>query len=63
VGGATLFRLAAHPDAPRRFARLAAQGVLTRVFAERPNWLRFGLAGDEPAWARLASALESFNGD
>lgn len=63
AGGTQLFRLVAHAHAPRWHAHLAAHGVLTRAFAERPTWLRFGLPGGEEAWARLALALESFNGD
>ncbi|MDB5457343.1 MAG: threonine-phosphate decarboxylase [Caulobacter sp.] len=57
VGGTSLFRLAAAPDAAERFARLAAAGVLTRPFDYAPTWLRFGLpeAGD---WARVRAALE-----
>ncbi len=60
VGGTSLFRLAAHSQTLRFFRQLAAQGVLTRPFAERPDWLRFGLPGDETAWARLARALASY---
>lgn len=62
VGGTNLFRLAAHPQASRRFAHFAACGVLTRSFAEKPHWLRFGLPGGDAAWARLAAALESVDG-
>ncbi len=62
VGGTNLFRLAAHSQASRRFAHFAACGVLTRSFAEKPHWLRFGLPGGEAAWARLAAALESVDG-
>ena len=58
VGGAALFRLARHADAGAWFHTLCAQGVLTRNFAERPEWLRFGLPGDEAAWRRLETALE-----
>ncbi len=58
VGGAALFRLARHVDASAWFHMLCAQGVLTRDFAERPEWLRFGLPGDEAAWRRLETALE-----
>ncbi len=63
MGGTTLFRLAAHPQSSRCFAHLAARGILTRTFAEKSDWLRFGLPPNEPAWARLAAALESVNGD
>ncbi|MGJ0425432.1 threonine-phosphate decarboxylase CobD [Methylocystis sp.] len=62
VGGTTLFRLAARSHASRCFAYLAARGILTRGFAERPDWLRFGLPPNESAWARLAAALESVDG-
>ncbi|PPC97181.1 MAG: threonine-phosphate decarboxylase, partial [Methylocystis sp.] len=63
MGGTTLFRLAANPQASRWSARLAARGILTRTFAEKSDWLRFGLPPNEPAWARLAAALESVDGD
>lgn len=59
VGGAALFRLAHHPDARQRFLTLCSHGVLTRDFAERADWLRFGLPGDETAWRRLETALET----
>lgn len=62
LGGTSLFRLAAHPQASRRFTALAARGLLTRAFAERPEWLRLGLPRDESAWARLAAALEGVDG-
>lgn len=57
LGGTSLFRLTRSPDARDRFRKLAAQGVLTRPFADEPTWLRFGLPGAR-AWARLKSALE-----
>ncbi|MGJ0507242.1 MAG: threonine-phosphate decarboxylase CobD [Methylocystis sp.] len=59
VGGTPLFRLAAQPDAARRFVSLCERGVLARAFPERPDWLRFGLPADEAAWGRLAAALEA----
>jgi len=62
LGGTTLFRLTAHPQASRWFAHLAARGILTRNFAERPDWIRFGLPRSEAVWVRLAAALESVNG-
>ncbi|RNJ51559.1 threonine-phosphate decarboxylase CobD [Methylocystis hirsuta] len=62
VGGTTLFRLAARSHASRWFAHLAARGIWTRGFADRPDWLRFGLPPNESAWARLAAALESVDG-
>ncbi len=62
VGGTTLFRLASHRQTARWFTSLAARGVLTRAFAERPDWLRFGLPGSDAAWSRLVEALESIDG-
>ena len=62
LGGTTLFRLARHDRAAERFARLCTCGVLTRAFAERPEWLRFGLPGAEADWRRLSRALEIDDG-
>ncbi len=62
AGGTTLFRLASHSQAARWFTSLASRGVLTRAFAEKPDWLRFGLPGNEAAWSRLAEALERVDG-
>ncbi|TXT43989.1 MAG: L-threonine-O-3-phosphate decarboxylase [Methylocystaceae bacterium] len=62
VGGTTLFRLAAHPQAARWFTLFAARGILTRAFAGKSDWLRFGLPPSESAWGRLAAALESVDG-
>jgi cobalamin biosynthesis protein CobC len=57
VGGTRLFRLAAKVDARAMFERLLAAGILARPFAQAPDWLRFGIPGDESAWRRLAGAL------
>jgi cobalamin biosynthetic protein CobC len=57
VGGTRLFRLAAHANARAAFERLLVAGILTRPFAEAPDWLRFGIPSDENAWERLATAL------
>lgn len=57
VGGTSLFRLAAAPDASRRFIGLARRGVLTRPFPDQPTWLRFGLPKPKD-WPRLKAALE-----
>lgn len=59
VGGTSLFRLVAAPDAERRFMMLAGLGVLVRPFSDHPTWLRFGLPKPKD-WPRLAAALESF---
>ena len=57
IGGTRLFRLAAHADARTAFERLLAAGILARPFAGAPDWVRFGMPGDESAWERLATAL------
>ncbi len=57
VGGASLFRLAEHDDAAIWFERLCRAGILTRRFAERDDWLRFGLPAEPGDWERLALAL------
>ena len=57
VGGTPLFRLYDAGDAHAAQARLAAAQIWSRVFTERPGWLRLGLPGDETEWARLAAAL------
>ena len=57
LSGTSLFRLAATPDAARRFTDLAQRGVLTRPFPDQPTWLRFGLPKPKD-WPRLQSALE-----
>jgi len=57
-GRCPLFRLIDDPRAPALHAGLAARAILTRAFAERPHWLRFGLPGDDADWTRLALALQ-----
>ncbi|MBT9473922.1 MAG: threonine-phosphate decarboxylase CobD [Pseudomonadota bacterium] len=57
LGGTSLFRLAATPDAAHRFIDLARGGVLTRPFPDQPTWLRFGLPKPKD-WPRLQAALE-----
>ena len=58
VGGTLLFRLARRADARAAFAKLCAQGVLTRPFRAEPEWLRLGLPRPEDR-ARVAAALGS----
>jgi cobalamin biosynthesis protein CobC len=57
VGGTPLFRLFDTGDAVAAQAKLAAARIWSRVFNDRPGWLRLGLPGDETEWARLAAAL------
>ncbi|MBC7801317.1 MAG: threonine-phosphate decarboxylase [Gemmatimonadaceae bacterium] len=55
VGGTRLFRLARSPDAPAIARRLSGAGILVRPFADRPDWLRFGIPAG--GWDRLSAAL------
>lgn len=57
VGGTSLFRLAAHPDAPALYERLGRAGILVRSFPFRRDVLRFGLPPDAEGLARLAQTL------
>jgi cobalamin biosynthetic protein CobC len=56
VGGTDLFALVQHKEARQVHAALAWQGVWTRVFAERPDWIRFGLPSEE-AFPRFERAI------
>jgi len=56
LGGTALFRLVEAPDAHALFRRLAAAGVLCRLFDD-PHRLRFGLPGRAQDFRRLAAAL------
>ena len=57
IGGTPLFRLARHDETQKIFRRLCEAGVLTRPFAARPDWLRFGIPQGDADFARLAAAL------
>jgi cobalamin biosynthetic protein CobC len=57
VGGTPLFRLYETGDARAAQAQLARGQIWSRVFEQRPGWLRLGLPGNETEWARLAAAL------
>ena len=57
VGGTDLFRLVRCDDAHSVFLRLGRSGILVREFPYRPDWLRFGLPGNDVAFDRLEKAL------
>jgi cobalamin biosynthetic protein CobC len=59
LGGTDLFRLIRCDDAASLHAHLGARGILTRIFGDEPGWIRFGLPGDDTAFARLTQALAS----
>jgi cobalamin biosynthetic protein CobC len=62
LGGTSLFRLVRVPAADHLFHHLGHAGILVRRFPEHAAWLRIGLPGSEPAWARLRTALTEFSG-
>jgi cobalamin biosynthetic protein CobC len=57
VGGTPLFRLYETGDAELAQERLARAYIWSRVFPHPQGWLRLGLPGSEPEWARLSAAL------
>ena len=57
IGGTPLFRLYETGDADAAQSRLARGQIWSRVFEQRPGWLRLGLPGNEREWARLATVL------
>jgi len=58
IGGTDLFRLAAFENAQVVRDHLAARHrILCRIFPYSKTWVRFGLPGHPPDWARLATAL------
>lgn len=58
-GDCPLFRLVETPLAQRLFSDLAGAHILTRAFADHPQLLRFGLPGDDAAFARLDAQLSA----
>lgn len=60
VGGTSLYRLTRSANAQRLFEHLGRAGILVRRFDEQPDWLRWGLPGDENAWRRLNEAIARF---
>lgn len=57
AGGTALFRLYHTACAPTAQTQLARAHIWSRLFPWHPTWLRLGLPGTEPEWARLAAAL------
>src|SRR5208337_3316748 len=57
LGGTPLFRLTRHEEAAEIFERLGAGGLLTRPFAAKPDWLRFGIPHRDADFHRLSNIL------
>lgn len=57
LGGTPLFRLYETGDARAAQDRLARGRIWSRVFPDRPGWLRLGLPGGEAEWVRLSASL------
>jgi cobalamin biosynthetic protein CobC len=58
VGGTVLFRTYETGDALAAQERLAVARIWTRAFPYSAGWLRLGLPGSEPDWARLEAVLK-----
>ena len=56
-GASPLFRLVRAENAGALFDRLARHHILTRPFANRSDWLRFGVPANEAQMQRVARAL------
>jgi len=59
LGGTDLFRLVRHEEAGAVCGHLGGKGILVRTFDYAPEWLRFGLPGDDIGFERLSKALAS----
>ncbi|MGY4427311.1 hypothetical protein ACVWY2_009760 [Bradyrhizobium sp. JR6.1] len=57
LGGTSLFRLYETGDALAAQDKLARGQIWSRVFQQKPGWLRLGLPGSEAEWSRLAAVL------
>ena len=57
IGGTPLFRLYEAGDGAGAQERLARAQIWSRVFKDRPSWLRLGLPGNETEWQRLGAVL------
>jgi len=58
IGGTSLFRTYATPDAKTTQAALAWQKVWSRVFPYSDTWIRLGLP-DQAHWTQLETAIET----
>ncbi len=60
VGATSLFQLVSHRRATSLFEHLASAGILSRPFANRADWLRIGLTGNDADFSRLHIALKNW---
>jgi cobalamin biosynthetic protein CobC len=60
LGGTSLFHLVRVPGANKLFRHLGRAGIVVRIFPDHPDWVRFGLPANKPAWRRLQGALAAF---
>lgn len=58
TGQASLFTLIQTHNAETFWTHLCEHGIVSRIFAERPDTLRLGLPANEEAWTRLETAIE-----
>jgi cobalamin biosynthetic protein CobC len=63
IGGTDLYCLGGHNQASKVFHTLGQAGILVRTFPNYPNWLRFGLPGNDAGFDRLAMALGSLSSE
>jgi cobalamin biosynthesis protein CobC len=59
IADTSLFHLVEHPQAKGINESLGRQHILTRIFADQPNWLRFGLCKNNAERTRLKLALDA----
>ncbi|MGF6312305.1 cobalamin biosynthetic protein CobC [Bradyrhizobium sp. i1.8.4] len=59
VGGTPLFRLYETGDALAAQEKLARARIWSRVFQQKPGWLRLGLPGSETEWSHLSAVLSA----
>lgn len=58
VGSADLFVTIHSERSKVIFEALLQQHILTRVFPDQPNWIRFGLPANDAQWQRLEDCLK-----
>lgn len=58
-GGTHLFRLYRVPEATAARDQLARAGIWSRIFPNRPDWIRLGIPADLTEFQRLQAALEA----